>query len=144
MMHGLTKNSKWSICLSSTASASGGTDGLVLDRQNYESVVFFGSVVTTATDNGLDVYVSTSSSTAQGEPVKSSRATATSTALLVDCAVLPPGKRYVYGSYRCGTATKKGALIGVLYNPRKGAVDNATSTQAYTLCTSGSTGGATA
>lgn len=147
MIHGLSKNVRvLQVYGGTTASATTTLDSSVIDRSGYDSVMLIGSLGSTAADSGMDLLVSTSSSTAQAEDVLNSRVSALgSTGLVLDVAKLPVGKRYLFGRYvRGNTANTAGKMVAVLYNNRIGPVDNATSTvQAVQFLGNASTGQST-
>jgi len=146
-IHGLSKNARIiTVHAGTTASATTTLDSSVIDMAGYESIMLIGSVGSTAADNGMDLLVSTSSSTAQAEDVLNSRVSAAnSTGLLLDVARFPAGKRYAFGRYvRGNTANTAGKMVAVQYNQRRAPVDNATSTvQAVQFLGNASTGQST-
>ena len=146
MIHGLSKNARViQIYAGTTAAATTTIDTAVIDRSGYESCMLIGSVLTTASDNGMEMMVSTSSSTAQAVDVLNSRVTAdVSTGLLLDVAKLPVGHRYVFGRYIRTTSSALGKMTAILYNGRRRPVDNATSTaQTVQFISNGTTGAST-
>ena len=127
----------------STAAATTTIDSAVIDMAGYQGLMLHGSIGATATDNGIDVLCSTSSSTAQAEDLLNSRLQATSTALLVDVYPWPVGKRYAFGRIIRTTSATIGALHAIKYKARRAPVDNATSTQAVRQLANPSTGQST-
>ena len=129
-----------------TSAATTTIDSSALDMSGYEGLIAIGSIATTATDNGLSIWISTSTSTAQMEAVKGSFLVADSaTSLVIDIGVLPfkgrANGRFAFARYRRTTSSKLGPLYAIRYGARNAPVDNGTNaTQNYLALGSPSTG----
>jgi hypothetical protein len=108
-------------------------DGTALDMQGYEGVVFVGSVVTAAVNNGIKAQQGQASNLSDAADLAGTAVLldATKTQMVLD--VYRPEERYVRCQVVRGTSTVIDSVWAIQYGARVEPVSNVTAAQAAEL-----------